>query len=322
MVTEETFGATDIVRLEKILLAKKVGVFLEKTPSVSERTVVENVARLLSRDSSISVREVMAYELRSCDYLPHDIVDPIVTDISDVSGPFLQATNYFDDKGLADLIPNLEEAARAYVADRIDLGVKTQKCLVSTGGEISVSNLLDNKRVRLSKSIYDTIITRFGTNIHVMDHMGLRRDLTKDLVREISDKVSKKCKRHFYVEYGVEINPVDIRDEADNTLKILNKMQGASAAQVHAFVADLRSQRNLSHSLVLDMAENGCLPFLESSLALLAGLPVGQIQEMLALKNKKSFVKLMSMANVEKGLAPRYLKIAKLYYSSQPELAA
>jgi uncharacterized protein (DUF2336 family) len=322
MMIEETFGAADIARLEKILLAKKVGVFLEKTSSVRERTVVENVARILSRDSSISVREVMAHELRGCDYLPHDIVDHIISDISEISGPFLQATNYFDDEGLASLIPGLEEPARAYVAGRVDLGVETQKSLVTIGGEISVSNLLDNKRVRLSKNIYDTIINRFGTNVHLMDHMGLRSDLTKDLVREIADKVSKKCKRHIYVEYGIEINPVDVSDEPNNILTMLSRMRGASSAQVHAFVADLRSQRNLSHSLVLDMAENGCLPFLESSLALLAGLPVGQVQGMLALKNNKSFVKLMSMADVEKGLAPRYLKIAKRHYSSQPALAA
>ncbi len=321
-MNNESFGNADIIKLEKILLAKKVGLFLGNRSSVHERQAVENVARLLSKDTNISVREVLAYELRYCDVIPGDVVERIVSDVADVAGPFLRDTNYFEDKELADLVPTVEERVRSYIAERLDLGAITQNSIVETGGENSVSSLLDNYTVSLPKEVYNKVISRFGTNINLMDHMGLRPDLTKDLVHEIAGKVSKKCKQHFFIEYGIEINPTDIPLSSPNIQTLLSKIQGASAAQVHAFVADLRSQRNLSHGLVLEMSEHGCLSFLESSLALLAGLPISQVQDMLSLKNSKSFVKLMSMANVEQVLAPRYLKVAKRYYGDQGSLAA
>ena len=318
----DTDNQIDMRKLEKILLAKRVGRFLGSVVIEEERIAVENVARILSKDASVSVREVLAYELRHCARIPDDILDRIISDVEAVAGPFFIQTTYFDDAALAKLVPIVQESVRVHIAQRLDLGVITQHSLVSNGGIPSVSSMLDNRRVNFSRNTYDHIIDRFGDNPSLMDHMGLRGDLTKDLVVEISDKVSRKCKRHFFVQYGIEINPSAQVLDTSNIDFMLAKIKGASSAQVHAFVADLRSQRNLNHGLVVEMAEHGCVSFLESSLALLAGLPIGQVQEMMSLKNNKSFVKLMTMASVDKALAPRYLKIAKEYYSDQNDLAA
>ncbi|UTW55016.1 DUF2336 domain-containing protein [Kordiimonas sp. SCSIO 12610] len=316
------FGDADIIKLEKILLAKKVGLFLGNTTKEHERIAVENVARILSKDSNTAVREVLAHELGSCTSVPEDIVERIVLDVAGVAGPFLRETSHFDDEGLSELISTLEDPVRAHIACRNDLGELSQKTIVDVGGELSVSSLMDNTKLRFSNTIYSTVVERFGTSVNVMDHMGLRTDLTKDIVSLISDKVSKKCKRNFYVQYGVEITPVETDQPSSEFQNLLARVKGASPAQVHACVADIRSQRNLTHTLVLEMAESDCLPFLESSLALMAGLPIGQVQDMMSLSNNKSFVKLMTMADVEKTLAPRYLQIAKKHYAAQKPLAA
>jgi uncharacterized protein (DUF2336 family) len=318
----DTDNQIDMRMLEKVLLAKRVGRFLGVAAIEEERIAVENVARILSKDTNVSVREVLAFELRHYDKIPHDILDRIISDVEAVVGPFLLNTTCLDDIALAKLVPDVKETVRVHIAQRLDLGVNTQNSLAGYGGVPSISSMLDNSRVSFSKKTYNRIIDRFGQNPAVMDHMGLRNDLTKDLVVEIADKVSRKCKRHFFVQYGIEINPSALVIDTSNIDFMLAKIKGASSAQVHAFVADLRSQRNLNHELVVEMAEHGCLSFLESSLALLAGLPVGQVQEMMSLKNNKSFVKLMTMASVDKALAPRYLKIAKKCYGSTHELAA
>lgn len=301
----------DTTRIEKILLAKKVGQFLATEQADVERRTVENVARVLAQDISEQVRGVLAYELRHCKKLSRDLAHKIATDIEEVSGPFLQATKVFTEDDLAALIPELADALRAWVARRTDLTETVIQVLVREGGETSLAALLRNDMVTLPERACDALIKKHGNNRRLMDHMGARKDLVLAVAQQVLDKVSEHFKallvNHYLIGPSVASNIVD----ASAYEVMWRQIKDASTAQVHALVLDLKVNRRLTHQTTLEMAARGSMTFLESALALQTGQTIDSIKDKLSLRNPAEFVKLMKKAAVPDSLAPRYLRLVK-----------
>lgn len=301
----------DSTRIEKILLAKRVGQFLATEQADVERRTVENVARVLAQDISAQVRGVLAYELRQCTRLSRDLAHKIANDIEQVSGPFLQATRVFTDEMLENLIPDLTDAVRAWVARRSDLSASVIGVLAKVGEETSMAALLRNDLIELPEHACALLVDRFGENRRLMDHMGARSDLTLVIAERLIEKVSDHFRRllvdHYYLEKSVA---AELADSSAYDV-MWQQIRDATTSQIHAFVTDLRVNRRLTHQTVIEMANRGCIKFMESSLALQTGQTVDSIKQVLSLSDGKAFVRLMKKANVPDALAPRYLGLVK-----------
>jgi len=309
-----SFGSNmlvDTAKIEKILLAKKVGQFLGSEQAAEERAAVEDVARKLAVDVSVKVRRVLAYELRRCSVLVPDLAEKIAKDVEAVAGPFLAVTKAITDKAFIRLLPQLEDYALAILAGRSDLSDAVVHALAQNGKVQSITSLVRNDHVRLVEKTCDTVVNRFGENIYMMDQFSARRDLPIAVVERIVDKVSDHCRAVLVEHYSVSDEQAGQLLDATKMEFLSEQLKGADEAQIHACVTELRSARRLNFMMAIEMANKGCLPFLESTLALEAGLPRGRVKEILTLKNQAAFVELMQMANVSKNLAPRFLKVAK-----------
>lgn len=309
----------DAVQLEKIVLAKRVGQFLVKEQAQEERATVENVARVLAQDVSPQVREVLAFELRKCKVLAHDLAEKISRDVEMVSGPFLGETKVFSDKEWIRLIPALEEHALRTLARRTDLSEKVSTAVATYGNEPSVTTLVRNDGLELPETASGKVVDRFGDNVRMMDHLSARGDLPLSVVERLVNKVSTHCRDLLVSQYAID-QDVAGQIAEDNKIDVLwDKLKTATGPQIHAFVTDLRNERRLTYLLVVEIAERGCAAFMESALALEAGLPIGRIREILTLEDASAFVRLMQMANVSKIMAPRFLKLAKRFYGEKKE---
>jgi len=309
----------DAVQLEKIVLAKRVGQFLVKEQAEEERATVENVARVLAQDVSPQVREVLAFELRKCKVLAHDLADKIARDVEMVSGPFLGETNVFTDKEWMRLIPALEEHALITLARRSDLPETVSTAVATYGKERSVTTLVRNDRTELPEKATDKVVDRFSENVRMMDHLSARHDLPLSVVERIVNKVSTHCRDMLVSQYAIDSDVAGQIAEDNKIDALWEQLKNASPPQIHAFVTDLRNDRRLTHLLVVEIADRGSSAFMESALALEAGLPVGRIREILTLEDPAAFVRLMQMANVSKTMAPRFLKLAKRFNSQVAE---
>ncbi len=304
----------DSVRMEKMLLAKRVGTFLATDQADEERAAVENVARVLAQDVCEHVRSVLAFELRKCRSLPHDIIESIACDIESVAGPFLEKSCAFRRNDLIRLIPKLEEYARVIIAQRGDLSHLVALSIASTGEEPSVSSLVRNDRLKLKEPTCDKVIQRFGENQVIMDQLGGRTDLPLSVVEVIASRVSEHCRATLIEHYAVAAEVASEVAKGSKMEVLVQNLMKSSPAQIHAYVTELRTNRRLNHLLVLEIAEKGCLPFMESALALEAGLPISRIREILTLEDPTAFVRLMDLASVSKILAPKYLRLAKRFF--------
>lgn len=303
----------DSTRIEKILLAKKVGQFLSVEQADVERRTVENVARVLAQDISAQVRGVLAYELRHCPRLSRDISRKIATDIEQVSGPFLQATKIFADDMLEELIPELEDNVLVWIARRDDLSEQIIQSLAVNGEEGSVASLLRNDRIKLPELACSMVVDRFGTNKRLMDHMGARRDLTLSIAERIITKVSDHFRNLLVDHYCLDDDIAAELAGASGYEVMWQQIRDATTAQIHAFVTDLRVNRRLTHQTVVEMANRGSMKFLESALALQTGHTIDRIKQVLTLEDVPAFVRLMKRAEVPQDLAPKYLGLIKAH---------
>lgn len=309
----------DSTNIEKIVLAKKVGQFLMGEREDVERRTIENVARVLAKDISTQVRSVLAFELRNCPRLSRDLANKIATDIDQVSGPFLHATSVFSDDALEALIPDLKDPARAWLARRDDLSESVIHTIVKVGEEKSVTALLRNDLLQLPELTCKLVLDRFGGNRLLMDHLSARQDLPIAIAEKVIERVSSHFKKVLVDHYCLEdALAADLAD--DSRYEVMwSQIKDASPTQVHDLVTDLRTNRRLTHKLATEMAKRGGMCFLESTLALEAGLPLDRVKEIMTLEDPPAFVRLMKSAKMPDQLAPKVLGLIKARNAEKDE---
>lgn len=310
-----SINAVDVVNaatLEKIVLTQRVATFLNDFGTGEKRATIENLARLLAQDISLQVREALAFELRTCNMLPHDLAAKIASDVESVASPFLASTTAFSDMQLAGLIPHLEEHAHITIARRADVGPQACYAIASVGTDKSVSFIVRNDHLTLAEDVCNTVVNRFGMSQQMMDLLSQRIDLPLSIVENIIEKVSADCRDILISEYGVEPPMVD--EIAHGTIHeaMWQQIVKATPAQVHGYVVDLRKEGRLTTDMTLEFAERGCMIFLESAIALEAGLTLGAVREALYSMDMAIFVRLMHSANISKAVANEYRQLISI----------
>jgi len=300
----------DAAKLEKILLTKRIGQFLGGDQAQDEeRAAVENVARALAQDLCLQVREALAFELRTCPYLPHDLAARIASDVESVAGPFLAATPAFSDEQLSGLIPHLAAHAHITLAKRPDLGDKAIYSLVTIAGEEAVTYLVRNEKLDLPEAAFGKIVSRFRGSRSLMERLCVRADLPLAVVEDLVALVSDKYHKLLMDTYGLDGALADRLVNHSRYDVIWRQIHYASQHQVHAFVIDLKSRGRLSEDLVIDMADRGSIAFLESAVALEAGVTLATARETLSFGDMRAFVRLMQQAGFSKNGAGRCRRI-------------
>lgn len=298
--------------LEKVGLTRRVSDFLHRSKDQEQREVIENVARALAQDVALAVREALAFELRTCPYLPHDLAAKIATDVESVSGPFLAATTVFSDRQLSGLIPHLEEHAHVAIAKRKSLGETTCEALVTFGSEKSVSYLVRNDKARLNEHVLSSIVKRFPERRTLMEQLSARPNLPLSVVNSIIDKVSDTYRCLLEGQYGVTGDIADELMRSSASKAMWKRIENANERQIHAYVGDLRVQNRLTIDLMLDMAEKGSIAFMESSLAYRSGFTLSATKDMLHAGDSELYVSLMKQADISKADAHEILSILKI----------
>lgn len=272
---------------------------------------IEGIAWALAKDEDIDVRKELAEKLASCENLPLELAEEIASDVECVSGPFLAETDAFTDKQMANLVPFLQEQAISVLAKRPDIKAQTIYAIAVAGEAQSVSLLVVNKFIMLGEKAARKIAERFRDNQYLMDMLALRLDLPIDVVKDIIDLVSSFARDKLTENYAVKGNLVAVKMDVRGTEWVLNQVKSAEPSQVHSIVINMRQRGELYHTQALEIAEQGCFSFLESTLALEAGETLGYVRDILTLRDSKAFVQLLQRAGVKKNLGARFLQVVK-----------
>jgi len=308
-----TADVVNAATLEKVVLTQRIAGFLKNNGDDQERAAIENVARMLAQDVALQVREALAFELRTCATLPYDLAAKIATDIQSVSSPFLASTEAFTDEQLAGLIPHLEEHAQITLSRRSDLGPSACQAIVTVGSEQAVSFVVRNAEIVMREEACDTVINRYRDNESIIQSLSRRADLPLAIVEQLVLIVSAEYQDLLVEKYGVSDDAASSVMQATLGETVWRQIESASPTQIHAYVIDLKKTDRLTHELALEIVGRGCLPFLESILALEAGLTLGAVRESLYGGDVKAFVALMQAADISKAEAQKYRQYVLLH---------
>jgi uncharacterized protein (DUF2336 family) len=273
-------GGLDKGHLEKVVLAKKVGAFLNNDPSIDEKRtkIVLDLANLMVNDISVIVRQTLAFEVRRSQYLPKDLALKIVHDIEEVSGPFLASTPIFDDDEMAELVGELPEHAMLSISRRKDIGAQTSVSLSLYGTESVATTLLQNKGAHRDDRSYNIIVKRFSDQQHLMDLVAGCEELGIEVVIKIVDLVSKKFKKALLENYGVEYEQAKALLEDTNEEVLAKSMRGADIQQLEIYARDIRQSGLLNGPFILNMIRKGNPKFFAAAMAVLVDRPVDTIE--------------------------------------------
>ena len=305
------------VTMEKMLLANKVGRFLQVNQDGKERTAVEVVAHSLAGDGSEQVRSVLSHALVDCASLPNDLVRRIVLDAASIAGPFLEFSKCLDDEMIAQLVPEIEDAAMRMLASRHALGEKTTDRIIHHGTENTVTRLMQNIHLTLVDHHYTSLLNVHGDSMQVMDQLGMRANLPTDVAQKIIASVSDECRDTLIGKYDLNPDSETKVVQQSYTETLWAKISAASDKQVHNIAVDLHRQNRLDHALILSLAEKGSVTFFESGLALLGGVSLIRVRDILRARNATQILSFLRTTRLDSQMGVAYLKLVSLLYGEK-----
>ncbi len=303
----------DQTRLDKVVLAKKVGQGLCRKLDRDDRKAIEDVARSLASDISDEVRSVLAFELRICPSLSADIAENIAQDIDEIAIPFLETSCIFSDLELAELVPTLSEIKREAISKRPDIGGRTVDAILQVGGTSSVEYIVRNDNLSIGPKGAKAAMDRFGSNMNMMDHLSGRTDLPLSIMDDLIVRISDKCRAVLMRNYNIESTLATELADKSRAGGLWGRIKDATPAQIHGYVIDLKQSGSLSHKIILDIAARGSMAFLESAIASMAGVPRSEVKVAFTLTDPNTFVRILKASKVSKKEFEAYLSIARLH---------
>lgn len=308
------------ISMEKMVLAKRIGRFLAVDHDAKERAAVEDVIRKLLDDKNTKVRYVASQSVVQVADLAFDILRKIICDIAEVAVPFILVSPALTDQRASDLVKYMADDSRKALLERDDIGPLSLMKLAQHGDHGLLSLMVRNDRLTLVETVIEAIIDRFNSDQTIMDQLSGREDLPGDCTDALLPYLSRHFKEALEMRQKSALQKLG--GDASVTDNLLRHVGSISRAQMHAHVMDMRKSGKLTMPLMLSMAEKGSMAFLESGLALEAGMAISEVREIFSRGDRKAFVELMKSAKVPPSYGPRLMELSGLSRSGLSGQAA
>lgn len=296
-------------QLEKVLLARKVGLFLLEDNAEEERQVVLEIAEALAHDISVEVRQTLAFELRRAKQLPFELAACIARDVEEVSSSFLSHSMAFSDEELAAIARDLGESGKVSIARRSHVPSIVALSIAETGGERSVTFLIRNPGAELELA-YQPVLERFGDNMAMMDFLANRGDLPIDMLHRLVDRVSEKCRKELIERHGLDADAADTLAGGAQAATMLRWVKEATRGALNEYIRQLEERGALSEKMLVDITRRGGIRFFESVMAYKTGIDVLKIEPVLQAASRPHLVKLVKRAGYRDQRAEKIVAAA------------
>lgn len=277
----------------------------------------------LARDQALRVRQVIAEALKARLDAPHELIASLARDVELlVSQPVLEHSPRLTDCDLIDIIRSgASEGALTAIARRQHLVGDVTDALVETGNVAAIGQLLRNNRAQIREDTIDRVIDRAPAvpswQEALVDRPGLSRHATLRLATVIADHLlDRLTQRHA-------VNPALARDLREVVQRRLEDgmmtpfaQSGDEPAGLEARLAHVQAQHEagkLDDASLLAAIASQDRGFVTCAVAVLTGLPLSKVVEVLRSQNAKAICALVWKAGLGAGVAAEIQqRVAKL----------
>src|SRR5262245_44146354 len=256
--------------------AKVADAFKTSELSAAERTLAEQIFRVMVKDAEVKVRESLATHLKSSANLPHDVALQMAKDVEQVSLPVLEFSKVLNDKDLIDIVRSSSAEKQTAVAKRAEVSGAVANALIDHGKNSGVvAALAANKGAKLGDAEVDKILDKHGSDVNVTNSLVSRPNLPLRLSERIVTIVSQSMRDYLVQRHDVSDEmAADLVLSARERATIMLLPAGAKSTDVIEFAQQLHSAGRLSPTLVLRSLCSGDMAFFEAAMSVLSGVPI------------------------------------------------
>ena len=283
-------------------IARKVGHILSSSDDVAEQEAALELAKILAEDVAVSVREALSSELKSCIFLPPELLSIVAKDIEQVSNPFLIASAAMNDRLLEEIVRSCGDSHQEAVARRIRISEAVSFAIADVGCRSAVDQLSGNETADMTERSYNRVIDRFPQDISLMEKLASRNDLPVEIVEKLVFKVSKQYGELLIGKFGIS------RDYSSYLVSLVNRkvfskaLEMSPQAEIENYLLQLHARQNLGSDVLLTYLQNNNLRLFTASLAVIKGQPYDKMEQLVARRDKKIVAQLLEGIGFSKAV--------------------
>jgi len=302
MAVTDTDDLKHVALVAREEIARKVGRILSNENNGSEKEAALELAHALVEDVAVSVREALSQELRSCNFLPREMLLALANDIEQVSMPFLVASEATDDAFLEEIVLNCGNGAQQAVAGRKGLSEAVGFAISDVGCLKSVETLVENETAEVSERSCNRVVDRFPQERSLMEKLAERADLPIEIVERLIFKVSKQYGARMSEAFDLSTDYASYLVSLANRQVFSRALELAPLAEVENYLSQLHEIQGLSSDVLLTYLQNGNYRLFTAALSVLLEKPFEAIEASLAQKDKKILARLLEAAGFSRSV--------------------
>ena len=261
--------------------AKLASEFRQGTLTESERSMAEDIFRIMVKDAELRVRLALAQNLKENPGVPHDVALTLARDVESVALPVLRFSEVLTDEDLIEIVRGQGVAKQVAIASRPSVTEAVASALVDTGNEDVVTELVANEGAVISEETLQKVVTDFGDREPVQDAMVHRPKLPLTVSERLVTMVSENMKEELAKRHEL---PGDLATDLilqSRERAVLSLSGGSGDDDLKKLVGQLRENGRLTPSIVLRSLCMGDLNFFEAAVAELAGVTLANARQLI-----------------------------------------
>ncbi len=261
--------------------AKIASDFGEGSLTEAERTMAEDIFRVMVKDAEVRVREALAQNLKENPAVPHDVAKSLAQDVDSVALPVLQFSEVLTDQDLMEIVRSQAPAKQVAIAKRPRVSESVSDALVETRNEEVVTSLVANEGADISEESLTRVVEEMGESEAVQSAM-VRRPLLPVTVSErlltvVSENLKEELKKRQELSEDM-VTDLVLQSRERATIWLSGE---SSETDLLKLVGQLRRNGRLTPSIILRALCMGDLSFFEASVAEMTGLTVTNARQLI-----------------------------------------
>ncbi len=286
----------------RVEIASKVGRIMAHQSGKLDKSGALELARVLVDDVSVSVREALSRELKTCSFLPEDLIDTLVNDIDQISLPFLITSQAVDDVFLEEIVRSCGSEAQEAIAQRNGISEALAYVISDVGSLPSVNKLAENARAEMSLRSFNRLIDRFPEDCSLMEKLVQRGDFPPDVVEKIIFKVSRQYGEYLTSKFDMAVDYASYLVSIAKRQVFSRTLEAASLPEIENYLRQLNGNRMLTSDILLGYLQNRNLRLFIMSLSILLAIPYERVKDAIDKRDKTVLARLLDAAGFSKSV--------------------
>lgn len=243
--------------------------------SQEEKQIVEDIFRLMVKDTEVLVRETLAQNLKTNKDVPRDVAMSLAHDVDEVALPIIQFSEVLTPADLIEIVESQGESKQIAVASREHLSEEVSEAIVvHAKADKVVAALVANEGAEIADNTFEKVVNKYGDNETVQLPMIHRNALPVTVVEKLITKISDELKQTLLVKHDMSDElAVELLQETREKITI-SISSHSTEYEVRQLVKQMMEANRLTLSILFRAVCMGDIKFFEYALAEMAGLPI------------------------------------------------